>query len=85
MNYLEDLYTTGARNVFVVNVPTIDRSPLIEGQGSDSVGNYSKCIDAFNSQLPALVRNWQVKHADVGFSSKENEKARTDPKQYRLA
>jgi len=63
--YLEEMYDTGARNVFIVNVPPLDRSPFILGGGNESAGHYKSCIDSFNGNLPSLIQYWQDKHTDV--------------------
>jgi hypothetical protein len=64
-SYLEEMYRTGARNAFVVNVPPLDRSPFILGGVNESAGHYKSCIDSFNGKLPNLIQDWQDKHADV--------------------
>jgi len=65
---LEELYQTGARNLFVVNVPPLQRTPYILGGGSESSGHYKSCVDYFNENLPSVVNTWQSNHPDVSHA-----------------
>jgi phospholipase/lecithinase/hemolysin len=73
---LETFYQTGARNLFIVNVPPLDRSPYILGGGAESSGHYKSCVDNFNENLPSIVSTWQTNHPDVSYVSSMRKLAR---------
>lgn len=62
---LETLYRTGTRNLLIVNVPPLYRSPVILGIGPEGAEIYRKCVLKFNDDLPSHVETWAENHPDV--------------------
>ncbi|CZT00542.1 uncharacterized protein RAG0_08548 [Rhynchosporium agropyri] len=59
---LEQLWDTGARNFFIVNIPPLERSPYIQDGDETSIAHYASVIKVFNDNLPKHVAAFQDKH-----------------------
>ncbi|KAI0262174.1 hypothetical protein BC834DRAFT_829225 [Gloeopeniophorella convolvens] len=64
-NLVEKLYGTGARNFLFVNVPPVDRSPLMLGQATSAQVLEKSVILDFNQQLTAKIANLTATHTGV--------------------
>ncbi|TVY84411.1 Acetylesterase [Lachnellula suecica] len=62
---METMYQTGAKNLFIVNVPPLNRSPLLLEDGSESAERYASCVQNFNENLASYVQTWQSNHPDA--------------------
>ncbi|KAL0955540.1 hypothetical protein HGRIS_001776 [Hohenbuehelia grisea] len=60
--YLSDV---GARNFLFVNVPPVDRSPLMISQGANAQSTEKTVILGFNSKLAAKIDAFKASHAGV--------------------
>ncbi|KAG8965732.1 hypothetical protein FRC05_003049 [Tulasnella sp. 425] len=60
---VQKVYDAGGRNFLFINVPPIDRSPLMLGQGSTSTALEKSVIDTYNSKLAAKVSAFQSAHS----------------------
>ncbi|KAK0468880.1 hypothetical protein IW261DRAFT_1517326 [Armillaria novae-zelandiae] len=56
---------TGARNFLFVNVPPIDRSPLMLAQSDWSQTTEKSVIEGFNTKLTARAASLKANHSDV--------------------
>jgi hypothetical protein len=52
----------GARNFLFLNVPPIDRSPLMQAQGASATGAEALVIADFNAKLAAAATAWGANH-----------------------
>lgn len=55
---IDKMYTSGARNFLFLNVPPIDRSPEIRGEGEAAVAKEKARIETWNKRLSAFVTNF---------------------------
>lgn len=62
---VQQLYNTGARNFLFVNVPPIDRSPLMLAQSDWSQTTEKSVIEGFNTKLTARTASLKANHSDV--------------------
>ncbi|KAK0221163.1 hypothetical protein EDD85DRAFT_862074 [Armillaria nabsnona] len=62
---VKQLYDVGARNFLFVNVPPIDRSPLMLAQSTSSQALEKSVIEGFNSKLTARAASLKANHSDV--------------------
>lgn len=62
---IEKLYTSGARNFVLLNVPAINRSPLTVGQGQQSIDLETKALASFNKKVEERVKALKNDHKDV--------------------
>lgn len=62
---IEELYTSGARNFVLLNVPAINRSPLTAGQGQQSIDLETKALASFNKKVEERVKTLKKDHKDV--------------------
>jgi len=64
---VQKLYTSGARNFFFINVPPIDRSPLMLAEPTSAQALEKTTIADFNSQLTSAIAKF--KSANSGVST----------------
>ncbi|KAL0955541.1 hypothetical protein HGRIS_001777 [Hohenbuehelia grisea] len=57
--------TAGARNFLFLNVPPVDRSPMMIAQGADTQAAEKIVIDRFNSKLATRTSSFKSSHAGV--------------------
>ncbi|KAF9531680.1 hypothetical protein CPB83DRAFT_80941 [Crepidotus variabilis] len=62
---VQKLYDTGARNFLFVNVPPIDRSPLMLAQAASAQTAEKTVISGFNTRLTAKVDSFKSNHTGV--------------------
>lgn len=62
---IEKLFNTGARNFLFINVPPVDRSPMMVAQGTSATSLEKSVIAGFNSKLAARVSNLTSTHSGV--------------------
>ncbi|KAI0319266.1 hypothetical protein OF83DRAFT_1055288 [Amylostereum chailletii] len=62
---VEKLYNAGGRNFLFINVPPIDRSPLMLAQSTTSQSLEKSVIAGFNSKLAARAANLTSTHGGV--------------------
>jgi phospholipase/lecithinase/hemolysin len=60
---VEKLYSAGARNFLFINVPAVDRSPMIMGQGGSSLEK--GIITTHNTKYAAKISAFKASHSDV--------------------
>ncbi|KAK7691966.1 hypothetical protein QCA50_005371 [Cerrena zonata] len=56
---------TGARNFLFINVPPVDRSPLMLSQAASAQALEKSVIDGYNSKLATRVANFKAQNAGV--------------------
>lgn len=62
-NLMENLYTTGARNFFFVNMPPLQRAPMVFEHGQKIIDNFAEGVELFNNHLlPHYVQNFTAMH-----------------------
>lgn len=61
----EILYDHGARNFMLLNVPAVDRSPLIVGKGPRDVALLGADLTDFNDRVAKLAGDLKSRHPDV--------------------
>lgn len=59
---VNQLYGLGARNFLFLTVPPVDRSPLTQAQGPDSVALEAADIAAFNTGITSLATSLRTAH-----------------------
>ncbi|KAH8808553.1 hypothetical protein F5884DRAFT_673363 [Xylogone sp. PMI_703] len=59
------LYDAGGRNFLFLNVPPVDRSPLITGQGASAETLEKADITAWNDAVVAMAQGLKAAHSDV--------------------
>jgi phospholipase/lecithinase/hemolysin len=52
----------GARNFLFLNVPPIERSPLMQAQGASATTSEARVIADFNAKLAAAASAWGANH-----------------------
>lgn len=62
---VEVLYDQGARNFIFLNVPAVDRSPVIVQRGPHDMAWLSADLDDFNGRLVNMAREVKTKHQGV--------------------
>lgn len=62
---VQKLHHAGGRNFLFVNVPPIDRSPLMAGYGPESQAGEKKVLAGFNSRLEQRIERFGQSYADV--------------------
>ncbi|KAI0700963.1 hypothetical protein C8T65DRAFT_656929 [Cerioporus squamosus] len=62
---VQKLYNVGARNFLFVNVPPVDRSPLMLSQSADAQALEKKVITGFNSKLASRVASFAAANSGV--------------------
>jgi len=62
---VQKLYTSGARNFLFINVPPIDRSPLMLSQAASAQALEKTTIADFNSQLSSAITNLKANNSGV--------------------
>jgi hypothetical protein len=63
---MDSLYNTGARNFFFVNMPPLQRAPMVTENGQKIVDDYAKGVALFNDHLlPKYVNNFTATHQGV--------------------
>ncbi|KAK2754558.1 hypothetical protein FQN54_006959 [Arachnomyces sp. PD_36] len=62
---VEELYRSGARNFFFLNVPPIDRSPLVLELGEDHQKLQAEDISSYNKGVFELATNLSNNHQDT--------------------
>ncbi|KAG7439653.1 uncharacterized protein BT62DRAFT_1055220 [Guyanagaster necrorhizus] len=63
--YADFFCDVGARNFLFVNVPPIDRSPLMLAQSTSAQALEKSVIEGFNSKLTVRVASLKANHSDV--------------------
>ncbi|KAF2164492.1 carbohydrate esterase family 16 protein [Zasmidium cellare ATCC 36951] len=62
-NLMDNLYITGARNFFFINLPPLQRAPMVFEKGQKIIDNYAQGVALWNQNLfPAYVRNFTAQH-----------------------
>ncbi|KAI6708951.1 cellulose-binding GDSL lipase/acylhydrolase [Diplocarpon mali] len=83
---LEQMWSTGVRNFFIVNNPPLERSPFIAGFDKESVALYKKDIQIYNENLSKHVSAFQDRHPDGSIALYDVHalftKVIDDPKKY---
>lgn len=59
---VDTLYEAGGRNFVFVNVPPVDRSPLILGQGADAQALEKAALADFNGRIEKLADGLKTSH-----------------------
>jgi len=62
---VQKLYNSGARNFLFINVPPIDRSPLMLAQSASAQAQEKSVIADFNSQLSAAISKFGASNSGV--------------------
>jgi len=62
---VQKLYNTGARNFLFINVPPIDRSPLMLAQPASAQSLEKTVIKDFNSQLTSAITKFKSGNSNV--------------------
>ncbi|KAK0466549.1 SGNH hydrolase-type esterase domain-containing protein [Armillaria novae-zelandiae] len=62
---IQQLYNVGARNFLFLNVPPIDRSPLMLAQSDWSQTTEKSVIEGFNTKLTARAASLKANHSGV--------------------
>ncbi|KAJ7595235.1 hypothetical protein C8J56DRAFT_774920 [Mycena floridula] len=62
---MQKLYNVGARNFLFLNVPPIDRSPLMLAQGTAATSLEASVIAGFNTKLTAKVAAFKAANSGV--------------------
>jgi len=63
---MDNLYETGARNFFFVNIPPLQRAPMVfETNNQTIVDNYIEGVALYNELLPTYVQNFTSGHEGV--------------------
>lgn len=63
---MDNLYNTGARKFLLVNIPPLDRAPMIRNHTEEIVENFAQGVQVFNEVLlPAYMDRWRSNHTDV--------------------
>ncbi|EIW54084.1 uncharacterized protein TRAVEDRAFT_39742 [Trametes versicolor FP-101664 SS1] len=62
---VEELYNVGARNFLFINVPPVDRSPLMLAQAASAQALEKQVIAGYNSKLSARVAAFKASHTGV--------------------
>jgi len=62
---VQKLYTSGARNFLFINVPPIDRSPLMLSQPASAQALEKNVIADFNEQLSSAISQFQSTNSGV--------------------
>lgn len=60
---VQKVYDAGGRNFLFINVPPIERSPLMLSQGSSSTALEKSVIDTYNTKLAAKVSAFKSSHS----------------------
>ena len=58
------IYETGGRNFVFVNVPPVDRSPMMVEQGPEAAEGERKIIAQWNGRVEALATDFKAAHSD---------------------
>ncbi|KAK4499505.1 hypothetical protein PRZ48_010020 [Zasmidium cellare] len=65
-NLMDNLYITGARNFFFVNLPPLQRAPMVFEKGQKYVDNYAQGVELWNQHLlPQYIANFTASHPGV--------------------
>ncbi|KAF2456920.1 hypothetical protein BDY21DRAFT_386323 [Lineolata rhizophorae] len=59
---LDLMYDVGGRNFALLNVPPINRSPMMQEQGAASADSEADAITQYNAALSAAAAAWQSEH-----------------------
>ncbi|PKS10975.1 hypothetical protein jhhlp_002734 [Lomentospora prolificans] len=59
---VNDLYTAGGRNFVFLNVPPVQRSPLILDQGEQAIELETAALDKFNALIDGLAKDLKTAH-----------------------
>lgn len=62
---VEELYESGARNFVLLNVPSIQRSPLTLGQGAQAIELETAALEMFNGMVEGLAGDLKAEHDGV--------------------
>lgn len=62
---VEELYNSGARNFVFLDVPPVDRSPLMMAQGAQAPPLVDKAVKAFNVRVKGLAQGLKGQHPEV--------------------
>ncbi|KAM5544881.1 hypothetical protein V8D89_001779 [Ganoderma adspersum] len=62
---IQQLYDVGARNFLFINVPPVDRSPLMLAQSADAQALEKTVITGYNSKLAARAQSFAAANAGV--------------------
>lgn len=62
---IQKLYNVGARNFLFINVPPIDRSPLMLSQGSSATAAEKAVITSYNTKLAAQMNAFKAANGGV--------------------
>lgn len=63
---MDGLYNTGARNFFFVNMPPLQRAPMVFEKNKTIVDDYAEGVALFNDNLlPTYVSNFTATHPGV--------------------
>jgi hypothetical protein len=60
---VDTLYSMGGRNFLFINVPPVDRSPLMLPQGADAIALEHADLAAFNGLVQEMAQNLTAAHA----------------------
>lgn len=59
------LYEASARNFLVLNIPPLDRSPIVREQYAGEEHRFKGDVDALNDMIKTLVSHLRAKYADI--------------------
>lgn len=63
---MDGVYNTGARNFIFLNMPPLQRAPMVFQNGNATVSNYANAVSYFNNDLlPDYVQNFTSTHSGV--------------------
>ncbi|KAJ7641128.1 hypothetical protein FB45DRAFT_899494 [Roridomyces roridus] len=62
---VQELYTAGARNFLFINVPPMDRSPLMIAEGTSATSLEAGIITSFNTKLAAKTAAFKASNSGV--------------------
>ena len=79
---LDELYSAGARNILLLNVPPVDLSPLTVEQGAQAQASENGAIQDFNDRVAALAYEVQYKYEDVTIFLYDTHRAFSQVLQY---
>lgn len=67
-DHISQLYTFGARNFLLINIPPVDRSAAFAKDSAADNAKRATYINAFNTYLATAINTWQAAHTDAQTS-----------------
>ncbi|KAL7928397.1 hypothetical protein V8C35DRAFT_333011 [Trichoderma chlorosporum] len=67
LQLIDQLYTSGARNLVLISVPTIDRSPGTIARGPTVAEQEKSNVVQWNQQLVSMAEDTKSNHADMNL------------------